>query len=35
MVLYDEALEVAVFAGAALILAGNLMNIRAGRREKP
>jgi drug/metabolite transporter (DMT)-like permease len=35
MVLYDEALEIAVFAGAALILAGNLMNIRAGRREKP
>jgi len=33
MVLYGEALEVAVFAGAALILAGNLMNIRAGRRR--
>ncbi len=35
MVLYDEALEIAVFAGAALILAGNLMNIRARRRETP
>ena len=33
MVLYGEALEIAVFAGAALILAGNLMNIRAGRRR--
>ena len=31
MVLYDEALEIAVFVGAALILASNLMNIRAGR----
>ena len=35
MVFYDEGLEIAVFGGAALILAGNLMNIRAGRREKP
>ncbi|MGR3717828.1 MAG: DMT family transporter [Thermohalobaculum sp.] len=33
MVLYDERLEIAVFAGAALILAGNLMNIRAARRR--
>jgi drug/metabolite transporter (DMT)-like permease len=33
MVLYSEALEVAVFVGAALILAGNLMNTRAGRRR--
>jgi len=33
MVLYDEALEVAVFAGAALILTANLLNIRAGRRR--
>ena len=32
MILYDEPLEIAVFAGAALILAGNLMNIRASRR---
>jgi len=32
MFVYDEALEPAVFAGAALILAGNLLNIRAGRR---
>lgn len=29
MAVYGEALEVAVFAGAALILAGNLVNIRA------
>ena len=33
MVLYGEALEIAVFAGAAMILAGNLMNIRAGRKR--
>jgi len=33
MLLYDEALEVAVFAGAALILTANLINIRAGRRR--
>ena len=33
MALYDEPLEIAVFAGAALILASNLMNIR--RRERP
>ncbi len=33
MVFYGEALEVAVFVGAALILVGNLMNIRAGRRR--
>ncbi|MEO0623193.1 MAG: DMT family transporter [Pseudomonadota bacterium] len=32
MVLYGEALEVAVFAGAALILAANLTNIRAESR---
>lgn len=32
MLVYAEPLEVAVFAGAALILAGNLMNIRAARR---
>lgn len=32
MVLYDEPLEFAVFAGAALILFGNVLNIRAGRR---
>lgn len=31
MVLYGEPLEIAVFAGAALILAGNIMNIRAAR----
>ena len=35
MVLYGEPLEIAVFAGAALILAGNLMNLRAGRRRRP
>lgn len=34
MILYGESLEVAVFAGAALILASNLMNIRAGRRRQ-
>jgi drug/metabolite transporter (DMT)-like permease len=33
MVLYGEALEVAVFVGAAMILASNLMNMRAGRRR--
>lgn len=33
MLVYGEPLEVAVFAGAALILAGNLLNIRAGRRR--
>lgn len=32
MMLYDEPLEVAVFAGAALIFLANLMNLRA---EKP
>ena len=35
MVLYSEPLEIAVFVGAALILAGNLMNLRAGRRRRP
>ncbi len=38
MLLYHEPLEIAVFAGAGLILAGNLINIRAGRtgrREEP
>jgi drug/metabolite transporter (DMT)-like permease len=34
MVLYREPLEIAVFAGAVLILAGNLMNIQAGRRRR-
>lgn len=34
MVLYGEPLEVAVFAGAALILAGNLLNLRATRRQR-
>jgi drug/metabolite transporter (DMT)-like permease len=34
MVLYNEPLEIAVFTGAALILASNLMNIHAGRRQK-
>jgi drug/metabolite transporter (DMT)-like permease len=34
MLFYGEPLEIAVFAGAALILLGNLMNIRAGRRRK-
>jgi len=29
MALYDEPLEILVFAGAALILAGNLINVRA------
>ncbi|MEM6972531.1 MAG: DMT family transporter [Pseudomonadota bacterium] len=32
-VLYGESLETAVFIGAALILAGNLYNIHARRRE--
>jgi len=32
MLVYAEPLEAAVFAGAALILAGNLLNIRASRR---
>jgi drug/metabolite transporter (DMT)-like permease len=32
MLVYGEALEVAVFAGAAMILAGNLVTIRAGGR---
>lgn len=32
MILYDEPLEIAVFAGSALILAGNMMNIRAAKR---
>lgn len=31
--LYGEPLEVAVFAGAALIVLGNLVNLRAGRRR--
>ena len=34
MLLYGEPLEIAVFAGAALILLGNLMNIRAESRKK-
>jgi drug/metabolite transporter (DMT)-like permease len=34
MLLYDEPLEIAVFAGAALILISNLMNTRAGRRKR-
>jgi drug/metabolite transporter (DMT)-like permease len=33
MLVYGEPLEVAVFAGAALILAGNLLNIRTSRRR--
>lgn len=33
MLLYDEPLEIAVFAGAALVLTGNLVNIRAERRR--
>lgn len=33
MFVYDEPLEAAVFAGAALILAGNLINIRGGRQR--
>jgi drug/metabolite transporter (DMT)-like permease len=33
MIFYNEPLEVAVFAGSALILAGNLMNIRAAKRR--
>ncbi|GMG80860.1 DMT family transporter [Paralimibaculum aggregatum] len=33
MALYDEPLEIAVFAGAGLILAGNLMNLRSGGRR--
>ena len=34
MLVHAEQLEVAVFAGAGLILAGNLMNIRASRRPE-
>jgi drug/metabolite transporter (DMT)-like permease len=33
VVLYGEALEAAVFVGAAVVLAANLMNIRAERRR--
>ncbi len=33
MLLYGEPLELAVFAGAALVLAGNLINIRAASRR--
>ncbi|HUF56575.1 MAG TPA: DMT family transporter, partial [Thermohalobaculum sp.] len=33
MVLYGEPLEVAVFAGGLVILAGNMLNIRAERRR--
>jgi len=33
MVLYGEPLEWAVFAGGALIVAGNLLNIRSQRGE--
>jgi drug/metabolite transporter (DMT)-like permease len=33
MILYGESLEIAVFAGTALILASNLMNIHAARRR--
>jgi drug/metabolite transporter (DMT)-like permease len=33
MLLYNEPLEIAVFAGATLILAGNLLNIRAARQR--
>ena len=32
MLLYGEALEIAVFAGAALILASNLMNFRGASK---
>ena len=34
MLAYGEALEVAVFAGATLIMAGNLMNLRAERTPR-
>ena len=33
MVLYGEPLEIAVFVGSALILTGNMINIRSARRE--
>lgn len=33
MAVYGEPLEIAVFVGAAVILAGNLLNIRAERRR--
>lgn len=33
--LYDEPLRVAIFAGAALIIAGNILNFRAERRPRP
>lgn len=34
MILYGEPLEVAVFAGAAVIIAGNLLNLNAERRRR-
>lgn len=34
MMLYGEPLEAAVFIGAAIVLAGNLMNLRADRRRR-
>ncbi len=33
MLLYDEPLEAAIFAGAALIVIGNVLNVRAERRR--
>jgi len=35
MALYDEPLRLAVFAGAGLIVAANLVNLRAERRRAP
>jgi drug/metabolite transporter (DMT)-like permease len=32
MLIYGEPLETAIFAGAAIILAGNLLNLREGRQ---
>jgi drug/metabolite transporter (DMT)-like permease len=35
MLLYGEAVELAVLAGGALIVAGNLINVRGGRAARP
>jgi drug/metabolite transporter (DMT)-like permease len=34
MLVYGEPLEVAVFAGGAVVLVANLMNVRAERRAR-
>jgi drug/metabolite transporter (DMT)-like permease len=35
VVLYDEPLNATVFVGAALIIGGNLVNLRAETRRAP